>query len=1105
MVNGLPLLTPEALEKLLGLTPDQLEAVVESGGDVVVTAGAGTGKTQTLVARYLWHLAHGLSPRQVVAITFTEKAAREMRNRIRAQVTALARQAEGDRQQGWEALESQMDAARIGTIHSLCAELLRSHPAEAAVDPGFDVVDEGWSAALKAQAVEDALAWAVGRQDVVELFGAFRPYALRTVLSELLNRRLDTRQAFDVELDADWMASSAIDAALRGFAGDPAVTTALGNLVALSRGQAEAGEMTDGMASQVEALLAGWDEVHSALNDGRLIEAAGALFDLRRESMRTNLGRKDGTARSAVEVIRQRYGDTLEPWLGGGSAKDPRPDPSIEARFAEDAPRIKELFAEAERGYRKQLDARRALDFDDLEAGALTLLADPAVQRRWGEAIGAVLVDEFQDTNARQREIIERLTGEGQGKLFVVGDARQSIYRFRGADVTVFRQLRVQKARGGGRIFDLSTTFRTHAGLLSGLDEILSQIMGTAEGDELYDVPYTALDPFRQLPGAGSPFLELALGVGERAEDARPRAAQALCRRLLTMKSAGEIRAWDQVALLFRASTGFEDYELALEQAGIPFVTVAGRGFYDRPEIRDLLNTLRLLADPTDDLAMAGFLRSPAIGMSDSGIFALRIQNGGLRRPLRQSVADSGGMALASDRVAAERALAVLDDLLPWVDRLPVVALLKRVVDRLDLRAVLASSHSRLWRNVDKLIEDAQTSQVVRLTEFLAYLRTLRAVGAREGEAPAEAEGAVRLMTIHKAKGLEFDIAVLADASRRPPTSRASVYVSPVVGVAPRADRVEGESLAYRLAGAIDRAQSEAEARRLLYVAATRARDKLVISGHITQNRGRWSAAGWMAQMMATLNLDAQSLASSGQELAVLASPAGNPLALSVATEDIMFEEQTLNAPDWPSSSEKDLFAPIEVTEIEATDDSLDAEADPDWRATRSERTVPRAALGRLVHTALQRECRPGDPAFEGLMATEALRAGLVNPSQRGEAVAQAEALLERLADDPIWDELQRADPRLHEVPFTVSLGDPWARSGVIDVLYRLDDKWVVLDFKTDHLVDEQAMQEAAQAHFKAQVRPYVLAVERLLGEQPVGKLCFLDVGERVRVVDMPT
>jgi ATP-dependent helicase/nuclease subunit A len=1095
-----PLISPEGLQRLLRLTDDQLGAVVEAGHDVVVTAGAGTGKTQTLVARYLWHLANGLTPRQVVAITFTEKAAREMRNRIRAQVSSLAQSGDDTARPGWETLEAQMDAARIGTIHSLCAEILREHPAESDVDPGFEAVDEGWSAALKAQAVEDALAWSVAQPDVTQLFIAFSPYALRSILSTLLERRLDAEGALQSESDAGWMAEAAVDAALKSFVTDPAVERAVAELIQLSQG---GDHMTESMAALVGAFLAGWRAAQGALSEGHSVDAAGALYDVRREAMKGTVGRKGGLGKEAIADIRSRYDEVLDPWLGGSSSKDPRPDEAIEARTSEDSPRLGRLFAQAEAAYHDQLEIRRGLDFDDLEAGAARLLSDEAIRRRWQQAVGAVLVDEFQDTNDRQREIIEHLAGEGQGKLFVVGDARQSIYRFRGADVTVFRTLRHQAARSGGKTFDLSMTFRSHVGLLSGLDEILTQVMGTDEGDELYDVPYTSLDPARTIPDRpGEPFVELALGVGERAEDARPLAAQALCARLMALKSEGEISRWDQVALLFRASIGFADYERAFESAGLPFVTVAGRGFYDRPEVRDLLNTLSVLADPTDDLALAGLLRSPAVGMSDAGVFELR-RFGAEFRGLLEAIEAPDTLTSPSDRQAAERARILLDDLLPWVDRLPVVELIKRTVDQLDLRAVLAASHSRLWRNVDKLVDDAQASQVIRLTEFLAYLRTLRAAGAREGEAPAEAEGALRLMTIHKAKGLEFDVTVLADASRMPPTRRAEVYISPIVGIAARPDRLEGEPLSYRLANAVDRAQSEAESRRLLYVAATRARDKLIINGHITQGRGRWAAAGWLRDILAALDLDADGLAELGQDETTITTAGGNAIGLTVASQEMDLARAPEAVQEWPTSQAEDLFEPIDAAQVESTDSELDEELEPDWRATGSDMFIPGAALGRLVHTALQRNCLPGDPSFGGLMRAEALRAGLVLPAQREAAVAQVQVLLARLKSAPIWDDLQRADPCLHEVPFTTPAGKTWARSGRIDLLYRLDDRWVVLDFKTEHLRDEKEMRQAAAKHFEKQIGPYVQAVERLLHERPLGRLCFLDMDGDVRLVDL--
>jgi ATP-dependent helicase/nuclease subunit A len=180
---------------------------------------------------------------------------------------------------------------------------------------------------------------------------------------------------------------------------------------------------------------------------------------------------------------------------------------------------------------------------------------------------------------------------------------------------------------------------------------------------------------------------------------------------------------------------------------------------------------------------------------------------------------------------------------------------------------VLASSHARLWRNLDKLVEDAQASELINVGAFLEYLSVLREAGAREGEAPAGEGGALQLMTIHKAKGLEFDLVVLADASRTSPQRAQPAYLMEEVGAAAAMDRLDGEPTAYRLARALDAEQSQAEEDRLLYVAATRARERLIVSGHLSQTRGGWSAAGWMKRMLELLQLDPKALAvSTGQE-----------------------------------------------------------------------------------------------------------------------------------------------------------------------------------------------------------------------------------------------
>jgi len=845
-----PSLNP--LFDIFGLTKEQRLAASERTTNTIVTAGAGSGKTRTLVARYLGLLGEGLQPRQVVEVTFTEKAAREMRSRTREFLQELLRKADSpSERQRWVDLDAQMDSARIGTIHSLCAEILRNHPAVAGLDPRFVVVEENKTAAMRSQAIQDALQWGVQQTELVELFRSFSLWKLQDLLGTFLSKRLDVSPT---SFEPGQLENVIRPAILRFLQDDLSIGLrselrhAQTNLTLLE----DAG---DKLADQVVTLLTHLDEADASINNGDPIGSALSLFQARRESMKLNFGKK-GRTKEALKELRARYDELLQPWLGGAGSSDSPPDQLVEAKMIKILPLLAQLYNQALGFYRKSLDEQIGLDFDDLEAGTVALLQDPTIRAHWQAEVGAVLVDEFQDTNVRQREIILGLCGQQTGRLFVVGDARQSIYRFRGADVTVFTSLQTQIRQQGGQTIDLDRTFRAHSQLLDGLGRLLSPIMGDqADPDKPFHIPYAPLRSERKEARTKmqEPFIECILGVGEDAISALPATAQALAARLSELYATGEIRSWDEVAMLFRASTTFSVYEQALEEAGIPFLTVAGRGFYDRPEVRDVLNLLRALADPWDDQAMVGLLRSPAFGVSDVGIYQLRCPQG-KPIPIPKALHNDLSALPFRDQEHVRRAQNILDELLPLVDRLPISALLKRLLDCCDYRAILATNtnlgdRSRLWRNVDKLIGDAQVSGLVGVSAFLEYITTIRDVGAREGEAASEAEGSVRLMTIHKAKGLEFPIVVLADAAHRPNPGRDVAFrLGDAWTVSP--DKLESTPLAYRLARAQDALQNEAEDKRLLYVSLTRAQEKLIINGHIRMKNGQAYVDGWLDALL---------------------------------------------------------------------------------------------------------------------------------------------------------------------------------------------------------------------------------------------------------------
>jgi ATP-dependent helicase/nuclease subunit A len=1092
----------DQLQNLFGLTDEQRAAVIERERNLAVTAGAGSGKTRTLVARYVELLSEGAAPRQVIAITFTEKAAREMRSRARQALRSLAAQARAKNPaEGhlWSALDAQMDSARIGTIHSLCAEILRSHPAEARLDPRFAVVEENQAAALRAAAVESGLGWMILQADMGALVRCLSLGRLQSLLSELLSRRLEVSESSFDPAGLD----SRLCLALHDFILDEEVAAIRIELRRGLPGGGLAGEAGAGFAEQVVGLLANLDTAESAIQRGDPQAAAAALFTMRRGQMRLNIGAKVSRPKEAVRSLRERYDTLLGSWVGGANAKDAAPDPAIEVLFREILPLLSRVYSQTLENYHAALDERSALDFDDLEGRTVTLFQDAAIRAHWQQEVRGVLVDEFQDTNDRQRRIILGLCGPQAGRLFVVGDARQSIYRFRGADVTVFTGLQAEIRRQGGLTINLDQTFRAHPALLAATGALLEPIMGS-QADPLrpYRIPYSALRAKRSAPRANlaAPYVECILGMAEDSETARSNAAHALARRLLELKARAEIRTWDEVVLLFRASTPFPIYEQALENCGITFVTVAGSGFYDRPEVRDLLNMLRSLADPWDDQALVGLLRSPAFGISDAGLYQLRVAEGGYRslyEALRGECAGLGDL----DREHARRARLVIEELLPWVDRLPVAELLQRLVDRVDYRAALASGannpgSARLWRNVDKLTSDAQAGGQVRVRAFLDTIATLRDIGAREGEAASEAEGAVRLMTIHKAKGLEFPLVVLADAARRPYAGSQAASRLGEAWTTPL-DKLDASPLAYRLAQRQDAQQGEAEEQRLLYVALTRAQEKLIVSGHLRVKDASCIAEGWLKQILESGGILADSLQDQARRWKTCCLPGGAEWALWLEPAN---SDTTGAAPAsalaWPESQAAPLFAPL------AASFALPTLTKEHLHSRLDVRTPPARVIGELVHKALQRWLFPGDPRLEPLLRTQAQMEGLLEESLLRMALSDAESMLRRFQRHALYAEMAAALERHSELPYTGLSAEGRVEWGFMDCLYHTPQGWALVDFKTDQLRNRPAF-EAAVVKYTPQLLRYRLAAEKMLKTSPRTMMCFLNVEGAVVVKEI--
>jgi ATP-dependent exoDNAse (exonuclease V) beta subunit len=511
-----------------------------------------------------------------------------------------------------------------------------------------------------------------------------------------------------------------------------------------------------------------------------------------------------------------------------------------------------------------------ALDFDDLQLRALALIEHPEVAARTSERYKFFLVDEFQDTNSLQKLLLERLAlgrGSQDANLFIVGDQKQSIYGFRGADVDVFQQMTQRLLEIGGESRPLRLNFRSQPPLIDFFNLLFERVFEPAqecprsELDQLGYVSHERSESKRELTRTG-PLVELLITSKGLIND--PQRSELTLRELDANQLAIRIHSlheldgfsYSDIALLFRAMTQVGVYESAFRRANIPYQTVLGRGFYERPEITDLIQLLRFLDNRTDELALAAVLRSPLCGISDNALLALRcaprqteLQSDGnsprfqTPRSLYRALKTHSEIRFISDdeHDLLERAASLLQQLVARRHHYSLEDLLRFAVERSEFMTVVAANFDGAQRlaNVERLFTLAarfEASGTHLIRDFVSYVEEFEAIGSRESEGLIdEAANAVRLMTIHQAKGLEFPVVVLPDLNRQTKTVSDSWFsLDRHCGLTLKVPDGRGKSVAGSTCARFVQRQSwreHFENMRLLYVAATRAEDRLLLSG----------------------------------------------------------------------------------------------------------------------------------------------------------------------------------------------------------------------------------------------------------------------------------
>ena len=752
-------------------------AAVEAGGEVFVSAGAGTGKTAVLVERVVRAVTErGLDVDSILVITYTRRAAGELRTRIRA---ALADRGRHD-------LARRLDGAWISTIHGFCARLLRAYPLAAGLDPRFRELDEAQAAVLRSEAFGSALAEFCAGDDPqrLELLATYGSDRLRRMLTSVY----ETLRAAGRELDL-------------AVAPRPELAERVEELRAAASSLAADPDSTDAQRQAAAGLL-------ELLERDRRPDRLMSLGSLKAR------GDRAATYCEALAAVEQA---------------------ALDEAAARDRALLQELLTLFAARYAEAKARESALDFEDLQLEARDLLrAQPELRDRERARFRSILVDEFQDTNRLQTEIVDLLRTP-ETELFFVGDEFQSIYGFRHADVQVFRERR----EAVGQPLSLTLNYRSRPEVLAAVNELF----GAHFGGEFQELAAAAEFPD---PVFGHP-VELLVTDKESYKDSgvhwRRGEARAVARRVRELVDTGAATP-GEIVLLFAAGTDAEWYEDELRRAGLPTYRATGKGYFGQQQVVDLLMYLRLLQNRYDDTALLSVLASPFVGVSNDALALLR--RVASRRPLFTGLEHSLPPGLAERDERLMRAFRQrYDRLVDAMPRLSLERLCEQIVAEHDYDlAVLAQwDGKRRYANMRKLARLARSYEELRgpdVEGFVRFVAEQEAVGARELEAVAEEEGAdaVRLLTIHAAKGLEFKVVIVADAGRdRVPPSPEEILALPDGRFGFRvADPVTAKRRGAFDYEAVKEARQEAERAerlRLYYVAMTRAKERLIVSGSV--------------------------------------------------------------------------------------------------------------------------------------------------------------------------------------------------------------------------------------------------------------------------------
>lgn len=1138
------------------LTERQAEAL-DSARHVVLRAGAGSGKTSVLTERYIALLENRLaSVREIIAITFTEKAAGQMKEKIREKIQkkidAAEKTSDAENILFWESIYDDFSEARISTIHAFCASILRDDPVAAGVDPAFEILDENLSS-LK----------------------------LQESISAVLDIEAESASDEISRLPEDWSRVKVEEALRKLFGAGPGIiewaefySTADAEKI-MERWKKASDEKLFSIAN------AKWiDNMLQAMEGIVCVDGgdkqAGNVAAARRwlENLKSNFPDDIGTVSGADVCAMNFSGGKAGSWEGEGfaawkSIRDEIRDAAkemnkyvfseVDDAFAASISGLAALYLKVAEEFRGRCGNGRLIGFDELQTRALEYFKkQPAATKEFMKSFRYIMVDEFQDTNPLQWEIVKLVSGAAGGfekNVFIVGDEKQSIYGFRGADVKVFGKAENEIAAGGKpgcASVALDVNFRSRPELVEFYNLIFGGVFsGGNVSADIERISYEDVNSGRNADGGGEEkrveFICVSKEQGKTFGGERYLEAEMVAERLWKMLHGEKpfmvsdedggtrpVRE-DDMAVLFRKTTHASKYEEAFRNRGLNFINIGGYGFFDADEIADVMNALKFLYDRRNEVALAGALRSPLFGLSDETLFRISLQKG------KSFLWKFKKYAASKD--ADERAVKAAGRLLRWGDyagREKTTELITRILDESGGWGVYCSGERgrQGLLNLEKLLELAagfEASEGGGLGRFMRWYEMKSKAGMDESEAQMSGEegGGVRFLTVHRAKGLEFPVVVVQNASFDYGKSGGSKLLN-VAGL--RDGRLEvgykvfedgdgGKSnpVMYNIVSSSELEAGAREEKRLLYVACTRAMEKLIIAGCSAELAGDAMAKDEKTKTW-TMEIN-NALRHPGvreriNELADWIMPDSHPAPVeaSVAIVKCDYEglknqyRNLLERADEESGEASPRIKvgdglSVSVTELNAyikccgSDEGLKdyvksyvTGVPPSWSWHESGEghhhhpVISPVVRGEAVHRLFE-ELHDSRPKEIRRKLAQILLEMNAPPGRETDALLDKYvAAAEKFLKSDVGARAMSGDA-MKEVPFLLEAG-PHAISGKIDMMYfDGEGKWKIVDYKTN--VIKPGREDHTLEDYRTQMEVYALAVLRARGAEEVSSMLY--------------